>query len=304
MKKLKLLLLPLIALFSSCKGQPVIPEDATGRTLLWEVSGNGLSQPSYFFGTMHILCAKDANISPQVSQVLDRVEAIYFEVDLDDMAQLFSSLKTMAMKDGTKLSDLLTEEEYQKVEAYFKDKLPLPFSLLEAYKPLLLSSMIAEQQMPCESTNGMEMMIMGEAGKRKLEIKGLETMEYQAGLFDSIPYDVQAKELVKAIDSASVQSDGIAKLLQVYREQDLDGIEKLTIEEEGGIQENIDLLLYKRNRNWVDQFAPIAGKGSVLFAVGAGHLPGKQGVLELLRQRGYTVKPLKNETNGIKKMSL
>jgi uncharacterized protein len=304
MKKFRFLLVPLLALVSSCRGQEKLPDEPGGRTLLWEVSGNGLAKPSYFLGTMHILCAQDAAISPQVQMVMDRVGEIYFEVDLDDMVQLFGSLKAMAMKDGVKLSDLLSTEDYEKVKTYFSDKLPLPFSMLEAYKPLLLSSMIAEEQMPCESTNGMEILIMGEASKRGLDIKGLETMEYQAGLFDSIPYSVQARELVKAIDSLAVDNDAITQLLKVYREQDLEGIERLTIEEEGEIQENIDLLLYGRNRNWAAMFGEIAKKGPVLFAVGAGHLPGQQGVLQLLKKQGYLVRPIKNEMTGIKKMSL
>lgn len=304
MNWLKILWMPMLAWITGCKAQPQLVPEPDGKTLLWQVSGNGLKTPSYFFGTMHILCAQDANLSPQVMQLLDYVNQVYFEVDLDDMAQLFTSIKAMAMKDGVKLKDLLNEEEYEKVRNYFSGKLPLPFSLMENYKPMLLSAMIAEKQMPCEATNGMELLIMGEAGKRKMEVYGLETMAYQASLFDSIPYDVQARELVKAIDSADVASTTVQELLKVYRNQDLAAIEKLTLEDESGIGDNANLLLYNRNRNWVEQFGSIASKGPTLFAVGAGHLPGANGVLELLRKKGYTVTPLKNEPKGLKKASI
>ncbi|CAN5720343.1 TraB/GumN family protein [soil metagenome] len=279
---------------ASCQSQPAMEKATGNNTLLWEISGKRLKTPSYFFGTMHMLCTEDAKLSAAMQQVLDRIKELYFEVDMDDMVQMFGSLKAMNMQDGTGLQDLLTQEEYAKVRKYFEAKSPLPFAMMEHYKPMLLSGLIEEQQLPCKSTNGMEMVILAESNKRKLEVKGLETMAFQAGLFDSIPYKDQAQELVKAIDSMNVQKGSVDTLLQTYRSQNLDMIEELTSRDDGEEGKYLDLLLYKRNRNWAAQFDTIATKGPVLFAVGAGHLPGKQGVLELLRKKGYTVTPLRN----------
>jgi len=267
---------------------------ANNNTLLWEISGKGLKTPSYFFGTMHMLCPEDAKLSKGMLQLLDRVKQLYFEVDMDDMTQLFGSLKAMNMRNGTQLKELLTEEEYKRVKAYFETKSPLPFSMIENYKPMLLSGLIEEQGLPCKSTNGMELVILEESNKRNLAVSGLETMEFQAGLFDSIPYKEQAEELVKAIDSIHVENGEVDSLLQTYRKQDLKMIEQLTNSGQGEEGKYLDLLLYKRNRNWASQFDAIAAKGSTLFAVGAGHLPGKEGVLELLRKKGYTLTPIKN----------
>ncbi len=301
-KYLSIAVLAIVSL--GCKSQPAAIANAdNNNTLLWEVSGNGLAKPSYVLGTMHILCAQDANLSPQLRQVLDAVAQVYLEVDMDDLGQMFGSLKAMAMRDGTTLSDLLTPEEYQRVEAFFNKKGPLPFKMLERYKPMLLSAMVVEQQLPCEKANGVEMMLMAEATSRKQEIKGLETMEFQAGLFDSIPYSVQAKELLKAIDSMGNEKASIDSLLLAYRQQDLALIEKVSMMDDGAVGGNLELLLYGRNRNWAAQFGPIAQKMPTLFAVGAAHLPGSQGLLDLLRKQGYTLRPLKNETN-IKTKSL
>jgi uncharacterized protein YbaP (TraB family) len=278
----------------SCQSQPPLPKALNNNTLLWEISGNGLKQSSYVFGTMHMLCPEDAKLSLSMHLVLDRVKELYFEVDMDNMVEIFGSITALAMKDGTKLSDLLTPAEYERVKNYFDGKLPLPFSMMENYKPMLLSAMIEEQSLPCKATNGMEMVILEESNKRKLEVKGLETMAYQAGLFDSIPYKEQAEELVKAIDSSSVSDGTVDSLLQTYRAQNLDKINDLTIHAEGAEGKYLDLLLYNRNRNWAGQFDSIAEKNPVLIAVGAGHLPGKQGLLALLRSKGYKVTPVKN----------
>lgn len=280
----------------SCHSQPKLEIAPDNNTLLWEISGKGLKSPSYIFGTMHMLCPEDAKLSPAVKLVLDRVKELYFEVDMDDMVQVFGSLSAMAMQNGTRLKDLLTPEEYGRVRSYFEGKLPLPFTMMENYKPMLLSAMIEEQNLPCKATNGMEMVILEESNKRKLEVKGLETMAFQAGLFDSIPYSEQARELVTAIDSAGSQHGSVDSLLNTYRAQDLKGIEQLTSHAEGAEGKYLDLLLYKRNRNWASQFDTIAAKNPVLIAVGAGHLPGSQGVLELLRKKGYKVTPINNKT--------
>lgn len=279
---------------TSCQSQPKLERAAGNNTLLWEISGKGLKKPSYIFGTMHMLCPEDAKVSRSLMLVLDRVKELYFEVDIDDMVQIFGSLKAMNMNDGNRLQDLIAPEAYERVKSYFEKHSPLPFSMIENYKPMLLSGLIEEQQLPCKSTNGMEMVILEESNKRKLEVKGLETMQFQAGLFDSIPYQEQALELVRSVDSVFSQQGAIDTLLQTYRAQDLEMIDQLTTTDKGSSGKYLDLLLYKRNRNWAAQFDTIAPNGPVLFAIGAGHLPGNEGVLSLLGKKGYTVTPLKN----------
>ena len=280
---------------SACQSQPKLLTADNDNTLLWQISGKELKNEAYVFGTMHILCPEDSKLSPSMVALLGMVKAIYFEVDMDDMVQMVGSMKSMNMKDETRLVDLLSLEDYEKVSAYFSSKSKLPFKMIENYKPMLLSSMIAEQEMPCKATNGMELTILNEANKHKAEIKGLETLSFQAGLFDSIPYAEQAKELVKAIDSTIHQSGQLDSMMKFYRDQDLNALDKMINSTEAGLEAKyMDLLLYNRNRNWANQFETVSKDGPILIAVGAGHLAGQQGLLQLLRQKGYTVKPMKN----------
>jgi len=170
----------------------------------------------------------------------------------------------------------------------------LPFSMLERFKPLLISSIIEENDLDCQTTNGMELVIMKEAKSDQKKINGLETAEFQAGLFDSIPYEKQAKDLVNYIDSVSIYKKMTTDLADVYRKQDLSKIEELTITGDAAISNYLDLLLYGRNRRWVTQSDSLMHEKSLLIAVGAGHLPGDQGVINLLRKKGYTLTPVKN----------
>lgn len=265
------------------------------NTLLWKISGNGLQKPSYLFGTMHILCANDALLSDSMKKVIRDAEEIYFEIDMDNMQEMMGAMKYLMMNDGKKISDLLTPEEYDKVKDYFdRNQSMLPFSMMNRFKPYFISSLIGERMMTCEKTNGMEQQIMKEARQYDKEIRGLESIEFQASIFDSIPYSKQAKDLITYIDSIENYRGVIKQMVEVYRKQDLKQMEELMLKSDPGMEEYMDLLLYGRNRKWIDLMQNAMNNGKVLFAVGAGHLPGEEGVINLLRRKGYSVSPLKN----------
>jgi uncharacterized protein len=265
------------------------------NTLLWEISGNGLSSSSYLFGTMHILCAEDAMLSDNLKRIIKEADQIYFEIDMDNMLEMLGALKYLKMNGNKKLSDLLTPEEYQRVKNYFaSNKSPMPFALMESFKPFFISSLISEQKMDCAVKEGMEQAIIKESKQYNKEIKGLESVAFQASVFDSIPYEQQAKELVKSIDSLDKNSALAQELLNVYKSQDLKKIEELTSREDGGISAFMDLLLYNRNTDWAKKMNGIMQSKNVLFAVGAAHLPGEKGVINLLRKSGFSVKPVSN----------
>ncbi len=270
-------------------------EKKVENTLLWQISGNGLKNPSYIFGTMHLLCDDDARLSDNLKKAIAQTDQIYFELDLDDMAEMMSTVKYLRMKDNVKLSDLLPAGDYERIKKYFSDNLPkMPFSMMERFKPFMLTSLISESGFGCDNTNGMELSIMSEAKKTNKEIKGLETPEYQAGLFDSIPYEEQAKELLNYIDSSDKYAKATEELVEVYKKQDLQKIEELTMKSDTGMEKYLDLLVYNRNRHWMQALIMILHTKPSLIAVGAGHLPGEDGMLSLLKKAGFTLKPINN----------
>ncbi|MEO5995524.1 MAG: TraB/GumN family protein [Chitinophagaceae bacterium] len=273
----------------------VAQKNIAENTLLWKISGNGLQKSSYLFGTMHLLCADDAKLSDNLKNVIKESEQIYFEVDMDDLLGMMGAMKYLKMNGNKKLQDILTAEEYKKIKDYFEKKpAMIPLEMMQYFKPYFISSLLSEQSMACTAQGGMEQSIMEESKQYKKEIKGLETVEFQASVFDSIPYELQAKELVKYIDSADKNDDATKELVAVYKMQDLKKIQELTEKEDGGVAEFIDLLLYNRNADWVNKISNIMPINGVLFAVGAAHLPGDKGVINLLRKKGFTVQPIAN----------
>ena len=202
------------------------------------------------------------------------------------------------MKNDTTLADLLSKDEYQKMKNWFEDRKGLlPFSVLETYKPLLAASTIMESGMSCEGV-AMEQLIMQEAQKYKKRINGLETMASQMAIFDSIPYKLQAQQLLKYIESEGKDNEGdkeYEQLVDAYSNQDLEKLAKLINDSDMGGERFQEILLNRRNRNWVEKLKGIMPSKAVTIAVGAGHLPGKNGVIQLLRKEGYTVKPVANK---------
>ena len=304
MKKISVIIFLVVAALSASAQKAVVAKKnakekqsplVLENTLLWEISGNHLAKPSYLFGTMHLLCAADAQLSDSLRYAISNAKQIYFEIDLDNMMETLGAMRYLNMNNNTKLSDLLTEEEYARVTAYFKkNKTMLPMSMMERLKPYFITSLISESKFPCAEKDGMEQVIMKEAKKDQKPINGLETVQFQASVFDSIPYKRQAKDLLKMIDSAGVAGDSSdIQLVEVYKRQDLNKMQELTADEEG-MREFLDLLLYNRNANWVKKMPAIMRDAPALFAVGAGHLGGEKGVINLLRKAGFTVRPMKH----------
>lgn len=285
-------------LFSSCGAQqkaPGLKINTDDNTLLWEVSGKGLKNSSYIFGTFHLMCSNDIQFSEQLKTAVANSDVIYLEMDMDDPSVMLGGLMLLNMKDGKTLQDLYTAAEYEKVSSFFKDTLHMPMGFLQRTKPFFLAAMLYPKMMPCKNVSGVEQELMKLAKIHKKEIKGLETMEFQAAVFDSIPYEKQAKELLKSIDSLVSYQKYFDTMIAVYKTQRLMEIEDLFKNAEFGMEDNQDLLLNDRNKNWVKQLNTIMKNESVFAGVGAGHLVGKEGLISLLRKEGYTLKPLLNK---------
>jgi uncharacterized protein YbaP (TraB family) len=267
------------------------------KSLLWEISGNGLSKPSYLYGTIHMICKDDASLGDSLIAAIQRSDRVYFEVDMDNLMEMLTALKDFKMRNDTTLADLLSKEDYEKVKEYMESKSNLlPFSKLETYKPMLASSLLMESGIGCEESVAMEQLIMEQAKKNSKRIEGLETMSYQASIFDSIPYKLQAEQLLKYVNDGGSNSQvdkQFEDMIEAYKAQDIEKLGAFVKEDESGLGNYEDILIYNRNRNWVQKLKAVMPGKSLTIAVGAGHLAGENGLIKLLRKEGYTVKPVK-----------
>jgi uncharacterized protein YbaP (TraB family) len=298
MKTFTKYLLPLFALsIITVKTDAQVNKKPLEKSLLWEISGNGLAKPSYLYGTIHMICKDDASLGDSLISAIQRSDRVYFEVDMDNLMEMLSALKDFKMRNDTTLADLLSKEDYEKVKEYMESKGGmLPFSKLETYKPMLASSLLMESGIGCEESVAMEQLILEEAKKNKKRVDGLETMSYQASIFDSIPYKLQAEQLLKYVNDSGSKSDAdkqFEEMIEAYKAQDIEKLGEYVKEDENGLGNYEDILIYNRNRNWVEKLKKLMPDKSLTVAVGAGHLAGEKGVIKLLRKAGYTVRPVK-----------
>jgi uncharacterized protein YbaP (TraB family) len=239
------------------------------------------------------MCSDDISLSVNALQAIKKVDEIYFEIDLDDLSNTLAALQFMTMKNDTILSDLYSPLEYKRIESYFKDSLGMPMAIMKKIKPLLLQALLYPKMLACK-TSGVEEAVMKVAKVYKKEIKGLETLAFQSSVFDGIPYRQQAKELLKGVDSLGEIKKEFDSLIKIYKTQKMADIERTISSTEFGTAVNKLQLLDNRNKNWVRLLKPVLENNSLFIAVGAGHLAGTKGLINLLKQEGYILKPVQN----------
>ena len=265
------------------------------NALLWKVEGKDIKEPSYIFGTIHLIKNEDFFLPPGFEKAFEGVQEVIFELDMkqiEDPFVMMSIFPKLMMKGDTSLKDLLSKEDYDILQKRI-DKYGLPSFLLDKIKPMFLS-MLVENDMDYASLHqqykSYEMELLKMAEEKGKKTGGLETLEYQISVFDSIPYKEQAAMLMDAIKADEEKQDQMRDLIMSYKNQDIGALYNSIHSDSVSVYE--DLLVNNRNKNWVPLMIKYMEEKPVMFAVGAGHLAGKYGVLTLLKKRGYKVTPV------------
>ena len=278
---------------------------ASQAQLLWKVSGNGLARPSYILGTYHFAPSSMMEKIPGMQQALEGCDIVVGEIKQEELtsqgAQMKMAQAMMAPMDST-LDKLFTPEEYAIIEAVF-DKyfgtLGVKLSQMNMLKPGAISmQMQALQAMKyfpdMDPTDLIDLAVQTRANDMGKPSEGLETIEEQIDLLFNTPLKEQAEGLLDACKKDELFAVQSSALVEAYMAQDLDKIAAVISDPElgGDDAEAMDALLYDRNRSWVPKLMAMMPERACLVCVGAGHLPGDQGLLQLLRDRGYTVEPM------------
>ncbi|WP_170234078.1 TraB/GumN family protein [Segetibacter aerophilus] len=276
----------LLSLFTSLTTIAQAPKE---KTLLWQVSGKGITKPSYLFGTIHLMCSGELKMPEMVKEKFNSTSELYLEIDMDDPNMMTEMMAGMQMKDSSTLEKLMGNK-FEKANSIFTTSTGMPLKMLNTAKPMLVMSMIYPSLLGCTPVSW-ESVFQTMAKEKTIEVKGLEKLQDQIDVFEKIPYKVQSDMLVKTllnIDSAKIE---FHEMLDVYKKKDIDKMNILTNKQEN-FGEYTDILLSDRNHNWIPVIGEEAKKRPTFFAFGAGHLGGENGVINLLRKAGFTVKPI------------
>ncbi len=269
---------------------------ATGPTtgLLYKISGNGLKQPSYIFGTVHITCQDDLFSMETLNGYLGQADQLIMEIDMNDPAINESVAKDMVIPDGKTFTEFLTPGEYAKVDEFIKSMLGVSVETLKTIKPFTLEVLIVTNPkiLGCSPPVSYELGFLQAANTAKKPVKGLDTLEFQTALLNKIPIDKQAKGLYKIAADPQKYTDNFQKIMRLYKSQDVEKLETLLEALRAENKEFADSAVEERNRTWIPKLEKEMKEKASFIAVGSGHLGGASGVIKLLRARGYILQPL------------
>lgn len=265
---------------------------AKNRSLLWRITGNDMKKPSYLFGTMHAICKDDYVWTPAMKRSLKAAKEVCFEMDMDDPSLMTEAAKGMIDYSGKTLQDYFSEEDYKSLERYFADSLGVNIAMFPRLKPAALVSVLAQSGLACTNMVSYEANIMEEAKKLKMEITGLERPEEQIALLESLPTDTIINEVLRMIQGKQGNGNEYEHLVKAYKAQDIATLYALMTEADQ-TKLSLNTFLDERNTKWIERMEERMDQQPVFFAIGAGHLWGDNGVINLLWQKGYKVEAVK-----------
>ena len=258
------------------------------NSLLWKISGNGLKEPSYLFGTIHITC--DASLSDKVKTALDKTQQLCLELDMDDPNMQVEMMNSMMMQNGVTMKSLAKPEDFKAVDAFLTANVGFSAEMLNTVKPFMVSAMLYPKMLNCEMQS-VEAELIKIAKTQNEEVIGLETVSEQLAVFDAIPYQEQMNELViTAKDNMQRDKTELTEMMAIYKSENVEAMVTFTEKSPNAMMSKYgDVLLKNRNQNWISRMTTIAKNKPTFFGVGAAHLGGKEGVIALLRKAGFTV---------------
>jgi len=269
---------------------PILSQTPKEKSLLWEITGNELEKSSYLFGTIHLMCSKDFKMPESVKEAVEKADKLALELDMDD-PQMGAKMQQVSINPGREnIKDKLSAEDSKVVDEFFKSNYGQGIAQVGVLKPFVLSSMVIMKTASCDIVQ-YEMEFVKLAQQQEKELIGLESIEFQVGLFDDLDYQLQLDALVESIKDNSETEEMLNAMMEAYFSKDIVKIGEIMDEHEEAEGFN-EKLLDERNENWIPKIEKNSKSESVFYAVGAGHLPGENGVIAMLRDKGYTVKPI------------
>ncbi len=265
---------------------------ARDRPLLWAL--HGPANTVYIAGSMHMLKPEDATLADGLDQAYARAKRVVMEIDMDDLDQ--SAAAQWMMQHGSyspeshkTLRAALGEERWKRIDA-ITQKSGLPLEAMNAIEPWVVGltfSVLQMQSLGLDTSLGVEEQLTARAKQDHKPITGLETIEQQLTLFDSLSDADQVRFLDLTVDETQNPKQQLEEMTAAWRRGDEAELSRELLQEYGKFPGLYDTLVKQRNLAWIPQIkALLTGKEDCLVVVGALHLVGERGVISLLQKDG------------------
>lgn len=255
--------------------------------LLYKIEGNNLQKPSYIYGTIHIMPKKDFVISDSIKSAFKSCMELAMEVDLNmNLKTQLEIVKLIMLPEGKTIADITSKENSERIRNFCLDSLnwkESKYNKTSRFQPFFLSSLITQELIGKSKSYEIEFKKL--AKKNKMSMSGLETIQFQMNLLSEVSNEEQIKMLLLGLTKDNSEFN---KLLDTYLKKDLNQLGTLMNNAELS-SESYSNLIVKRNQKWIPIISELIQTNPTFIAVGAAHLPGKEGVLNLLKEAGYTI---------------
>jgi len=277
-----------------------------GSSIFWKLTKGDL-KPSYLMGTMHMSDPRVIAMPKGAKEAFEASDTLIVESDeiLDQQkaaAKIMQKPDLMMFTDGKSITDYLTPEQKTSMDAELK-KRGIPLFSVAKMKPWVVSSFVAlpscELARKAKGAAFLDMKLTQDAAAAGKNIKGLETLQEQLEAMASLSVEFHVKGLIATLKYADKTNDLMETMIELYLAGKPGWIKPLSLyaypEENGdsfSIAEFEQKMITGRNHNMADRAKETMDKGNAFMAVGALHLPGKDGLVELFRAQGFTVTPV------------
>lgn len=267
------------------------------NSLLWKITGNGLKKPSYLYGTMHTSDSRVFNFSDSLMPFFNASKA--YAMELDPVTAFdFSILSKITMGKGYSLKKMIPDTDYVFLDSVMRKEVGMSVKIFDNVAPVFTMSLLEMKSMGLSDSSikgnkeVLDVYFHNLAKKKKKKLIGIETVEEQLGALNSLTYQEQADMLLVELHAMRNNSSEGTELVEYYLQQDLDKLAAMN-----SVTDMPDkfytALVTDRNIRMADRIAVFIQEQPVFVAIGALHLPGQGGVIELLRKKGYTVYPVR-----------
>jgi uncharacterized protein YbaP (TraB family) len=261
------------------------------KSLLWRITGNGLKQPSYLFGTIHLTDKRLFRLGDSVYHAIEKTEGLAIEVNPDEMGAYYIN-KAINDAEGAKLQELLSEKDFKKYSAALAKKFKKPAAEITTGDIVTAKNKwMADYLEKGEMATFLDAYLYNIARRQGKWVGGVEDIADQTGILDDL-VDKSDIDMLLATDTAYIKKAAdnmMERMAEIYMNQDLSGIEAMTMT---GSAQLHDLLMIKRNVKMARRIDSLTALRTMFIAVGAAHLPGDSGVIRLLQSKGFTVEPV------------
>jgi uncharacterized protein len=257
------------------------------NSLLWEISGKGIEKPSYIYGTVHMICGDDFFMKEKVTKAFEKTSKLALEINMAD-AEEMSYMQKAAMG-ATPLTKKLTADESKELNEILEKTAGMKLNQVDNFTMATIMSLITIKSFGCTSIKSYEMEFIAKAKAANKTIIGLEKVKAQLDFLNNAYTDQEMITMLKEMNTEETK-----KMVQYYIQEDISNLYLNVTDKKVMNEKTKSFILDQRNSNWATIMPEMMKKESVFFAVGAGHLSGEEGVINLLRKAGYKVKPILN----------